>query len=459
MKTAHFLFLPMLIFLSGCRQPQAGISLTLIPPAAITNMVKLDIRAGISNTKKSEKKLEVSFYMNAKTSQNLLFDTTLNIAPCTSECVKFIMATADHAGVNTILLVVKEGKKEQRISKEITILNSDTRSPQTIDGAWVAIYHWSEQEGRRWNHNIKKVTDEQWKEMIRSMHQLNMNIVVVQEVFRNQEYIGKHNIDKTGYKGKAFYPSALYKNRMPIKAKDPIEAILSEADNQGMNVFLGVGLYAWFDFTSASLEWHKKVAKELWDMYGHHPSFYGFYVSEESGGSLDNWEEDEGTRIKRKAEIVNFFKEFKTCCNQFAPSKPIMLATNSMGIPSSEDTYRELLPYLDILCPFGFARMPKDDLTGEQAAALLQKYCDASGTHLWFDLEAFLTDQDGSLYPRPIEQIVEDLTRFNNFEKVICYQYPGVFNDPAMSISIGEPSATKLFLDYQLYIRNIKLDK
>lgn len=130
---------------------------------------------------------------------------------------------------------------------------------------------------------------------------------------------------------------------MPIKAKDPLEAILSEADKQGMNVFLGVGLFAWFDFSSTSLEWHKEVAKELWDMYGHHPSFYGFYVSEESGGSLDNWEKKEGMRIKRKAEIVNFFKEFKTFCNQFAPSNPIMLATNSMGLPSGEDTYSELL--------------------------------------------------------------------------------------------------------------------
>jgi hypothetical protein len=54
---------------------------------------------------------------------------------------------------------------------------------------------------------------------------------------------------------------------MPIKAKDSLEAILSEADKQGMNVFLGVGLFAWFDFSSTSLEWHKEVAKELWDMY------------------------------------------------------------------------------------------------------------------------------------------------------------------------------------------------
>lgn len=32
-----------------------------------------------------------------------------------------------------------------------------------------------------------------------------------------------------------------------------------------------------------------------------------------------------------------------------------------------------LLKHLDILCPFGFARMPKEDLKGLEAANLLQK--------------------------------------------------------------------------------------
>ena len=61
----------------------------------------------------------------------------------------------------------------------------------------------------------------------------------------------------------------------------------SEADKLNISVMLK-GLFAYFDFTSESLEWHKRVAKELWDKYGHHPSFYAFYVPEERG-SLDNW--------------------------------------------------------------------------------------------------------------------------------------------------------------------------
>jgi hypothetical protein len=41
---------------------------------------------------------------------------------------------------------------------------------------------------------------------------------------------------------------------------------------------------------------------------------------------------------------------------------------------------------------------------------------------------------------------------FDSFEKVICYQYPGVFSDPEMSFQIGEDATVKLFLDYQRYL-------
>lgn len=135
-----------------------------------------------------------------------------------------------------------------------------------------------------------------------------------------------------------------------------------------------------------------------------------------------------------------------------APEKPIMLATNSMGISNREDAYASLLQNLDILCPFGFARMPEDDISGQEAAALLQKWCDDSGCHLWFDLEAFLFNPDGSLYPRPIGEIVRDLNMFDNFETVLCYQYPGVFNNPDMHPQVGDSLSVTLYKDYLHYL-------
>jgi len=455
MKIARLLLASSMIFLTGCFKQDASVYLTLIPPGQVTDKVPLDVRAGIVNKKNSVIKVDLKFYLNSEKPESLLFCSSEVVEAKGSKCVKFSFPTAGHQGDNKIILVAMEGAEQQQLIKQIRILPSERRSDKTIDGAWVGLYHWSEIEGKHWNMDIKKLTDDQWREMVRSMHKLNMNIIVLQEVFRNQENVDAANIETDDYRGKAFYPSKLYSERMPIRAHDPIEAILTEADKQGMDVFLGVGLFAWFDFSSSSLEWHKNITSELWNRYGNHPSFYGFYVSEESGGSLDNWEKDEQLRRKRKDEIVSFFKEFKRYCNTFAPSKPIMLATNSMGVPSASDVYPDLLENLDILCPFGFSRMPEGDLSGEEAANLLQDYCDKAGSHLWFDLEAFLFNKDGSLYPRPIEQIASDLGLFKNFEKTLCYQYPGVFNDPESSIRVGEPATVELFTDYRQYLLNI----
>jgi hypothetical protein len=447
-----------LIILQSCKQkaPDPKIMLTLVPPSLITNKVDLDIRAGIQNKDKSRLEITVAFYLNDQRIENLLYQTETSVPGDSSATVKFTMPTVNHIGDNKIIVVVKGDGVEQKAEKAIRIIASDTRSAKTIGGAWISFYHWSETEGKMWNPVIKQLTDNQWKEMVSSMHNIGMDIIVIQESFRNQEYVGNHSAEKDGYKGKAFYPSKLYPDRMPIAAKDPVEAVLSRADSLGMFVFMGVGMYAWFDYTQASLDWHKKVAKELWDRYGHHASFYGFYVSEEGMGSLDCFEKDSSKHDMRRQEVLHFFKEFTPYCNAMAPGKPVMFAPNGWGVGRSKGAYPELLKNVDIICPFAFARMPEGDLSGQDAIALLQKYCNDAKAHLWLDLEAFLfNEKEGYLYPRPMTEIRSDLNQFDDFEKVICYQYPGVFNDPKMSVRVGEPSTIQLYLDYQNYLKTL----
>lgn len=433
--------------------------LTLIPPDRITDKVDLDIRGGIVNAGTDTQRFHVRVFWDNERTEALVCDTVLDIPGGKSGTVRTMLSTTGRSGYHSVIMSVDDGDSVSTCKKEVEIIPSDIRSVRRISGAWAGIYHWSETEGKHWNKDIRKLTDSQWRELVGAMNKLDMNTIVVQEMFRNEEYVGKHNTTPDNYAGKAFYPSKLYPGRMNIAASDPLEAILSEADVRGMNVFVGVGMFAWFDFTPESLEWHKRVARELWDMYGHHDSFYGFYISEESGGGLDNWEKNDVMRKKRKGDIVNFFREMKAFCSDFAPSKPLMLATNSFEVPVGMDTYPELLRHLDILCPFGFARMPEGDLSGREAALLLQDACDKSGSHLWFDLEAFLFNPDNSLYPRPVDEIVHDLNLFDNFEKIICYQFPGVFNDPEMSVRVGEKRTVDLFKGYRKYLDNLEKEE
>lgn len=458
MKTPVVFCLAVTMSVLACSDPVADpeIGLILIPPTAITDEVELDIRAGIKNDGIRSVDATVSIFINSKNEENLLLVRDIVVEPECGESIALRLNTEGRAGNNTIILSVASGGKTHEISKKIRIIESDIRSTRTIDGAWGSLYHWSENEGKHWNRDIEKLTEDQWREMVRSMHRLGMDIVVIQEMFRSEHWLSDRPVEPGKYDGKAFYPSELYESRIHLAARDPLEAILSEADNLGMYVLPGVGLYAWFDFSPGSLAWHKEVATELWDMYGHHPSFYGFYISEEIHGSLDAAEPAEELRRQRKREIVDFFREFKIHCRDLAPSKPVMLASNSMGVSAGLDTYPELLRNLDILCPFGFARMPEGDLTGKEAADMLQKLCDEAGSHLWLDLEAFLFNDDGSLYPRDIEGIIGDLTLLDNFEKVLCYQYPGVFNDPDVGFVVGEDKTLTLFEEYYEYSNSIR---
>ena len=434
---------------------QNSCSLTLIPPSPVSENITVSIRGAIRNNNDHKQTVETAVYLDYESDSTLLYRKTIVVQPHNAAGINFDWPVKNHIGNHQILFTNKKDGKIKRAVQPITILPSETRSVNTIDGAWFGFYHWSEQEGLLWNDELKKMSENQWREQVRAMNDIGMNIIVAQEMFRNQMYVEEHTIVHDGYNGKAFYPSGLYPGRMPITAQDPLESIMLEADERKMHVFVGVGLYAWFDFTKSSLEWHKEIANELWDRYGHHPSFYGWYISEEVPGRLSANSEKTISKIQQK-EIVHFFKEFQKHVRTFAPDKPVMLATNAYQINDGIEFYPKLLKYLDILCPFGFHRMPDGDLSGEEAAALLQKLCDDAGTHLWMDMEAFLFGKEKELYPRPIEGLISDLNRFQNFEKILCYQFPGLFNAPWASRKPGGKETVKLYMDYRDYYKKQK---
>ena len=441
------------LLLASVLNAKNAVDLTLIPPGRITDQVNLDIRGGILNHSDSSGSYDIRIRIKGPGMDSTIVKDRKVIEGKGCAEISCKLDTKGLAGRYSVIFTVSKGLGIYRERREVTIIPSCRRSTGSIGGAWIGLYHWSETEGKHWNRDIRKLAADDWKGIVRSMHAAGMDIIVIQELFRNQLYAGGHDIDIKNYEGLAFYPSKLYPGRMDIACPDALEAIMDEADRLGMHVLPGIGMFAWFDFSKESLEWHKAVTEEVYRMYGHHKSFYGFYVSEEQFGSLDNGESDPERQKTRKDETVAFFKEYEQFCRNLAPSKPIMLATNSMQITKAEDTYHELLKHLDILCPFGFSRMPENDLSGKDAASLLQKWCDQAGSHLWMDLEAFLFDPDTSLYPRDIAGIVSDLTLFDNFEKVLCYQYPGVFNNPELHPLVGDKRGIKLYNDYKEYIK------
>jgi hypothetical protein len=86
---------------------------------------------------------------------------------------------------------------------------------------------------------------------------------------------------------KAYYPSKICKTDVVRgSASDLVELVLSRADKEGLAVLLSVS----WDMTKQSpfkarMHEIKEIARELYDLYQHHPSLAGFYSYQEGSGT------------------------------------------------------------------------------------------------------------------------------------------------------------------------------
>jgi len=261
---------------AGTREPQPGISLTLIPPSPVTDQIELDIRGSVRNDADAARTFEVALYLDEEKPERRLHQAALTIDPQSAAGLAFRWPAQGHAGRHRVVMTARSGDVTLRTERPIEILPSDVRSTRRLGGAWVDLYHHDEQEGRPFNAELAQMTDGNWRELVRAMHATEQNLLVVTMMFQNFTHRAKHDFTPETYPGRAYYPSELYAARMPIASTDPLETILDEADKLGMHVMPGVGMYAFFDYTPDSLRWCTNVADELWRRYGRHPSFYGW---------------------------------------------------------------------------------------------------------------------------------------------------------------------------------------
>lgn len=340
----------------------------------------------------------------------------------------------------------EDGRVERSLPYEI--LDGAVPSTTLLDGAFIDIVHWSEDEGRAYNDALRSMTDGQWEELIEDMHTVGMDGVILQGVFDNTQYVFRHAQGQDNYLGKAFYPSRLYPARCPTAASDPIEHILRKADELEMQVFLGVGNYAWFDFSPDSLIWHKRVAAELWEMYGHHRSFYGFYLpGEMMGGFYEEWPE----HAHRWTDVPAFCREFAAFIKELAPTKPIALAPNNIRFEENREKWLSVLQYIDILLPFAFAR-DLEHLNVRQ----IQEICRQTGTHLWIDLEVFQFPFDSTgLIPKDGAALEQEIRIYDDVENIYGYEYVGHLNNPARSFRLGGEDTVALFRHYEAYRNSV----
>ncbi len=331
-------------------------------------------------------------------------------------------------------------------------------SSRLISGAFLGIDHWSDTEGRRFQQEIRSLTEDHWRRMVGDMNAIGLDTLVFQQSVCSREGWGR---------GRAYYRSPS-RPRFDWMRGDTYGAVVDEATRLGMTIFYGIGdMYSPEPYRHAeeTLRDALITAAELLDLYGALPSFGGWYWT---------WEYPPSSLPGRDSlrAIVPRLRALRDC--------PILIAPNAdhgMSATLLADIDVDIIAYQDTVglgvCPDAFGRCKTTDRhrslhrLPEMYRALKfahdawqppdaaqpgywNYYARPRGrTALWNDLEIWEFDHRLSLLPTELSRIVSQLELTAPYvEKQIIYQYPGLMCHPDHPVPVGGERAVTLYEGY-----------
>ncbi|OGF46589.1 MAG: hypothetical protein A2231_02840 [Candidatus Firestonebacteria bacterium RIFOXYA2_FULL_40_8] len=307
-----------------------------------------------------------------------------------------------------------------------------------ITGSFLDFKHHSSFDGLYWNDQAALFTDEDWQLKIREMQELGIDTVIIMAVALH---------------GKSFFKSKLFP-KYEIAASDALKAVLEQAGELNMNVYVGVGWVTEKCIDYPTEDWQveksEKLISELNEGYGGFKAFKGWYIPYESGVKLYFEEKC----IDNLEKITGFIKKIS--------KKPILIAPYITGQPVNDEKYinqlkrlgANIFAYQDSL---GVRWRKAEDMPAMYKN--LKEIHDKAGITLWTDLEVFEFEGDvykSGLIPTSIERIKKQLEYEAPYvEKFLCYQVHGLMDKPGSPKPLGVPAAKKLYADYIEYKKGI----
>lgn len=317
-----------------------------------------------------------------------------------------------------------------------------------ITGTWFEFHHHNIPEGKYWNPVCRHFTDAQWEAKMDEMASLGMKYIVLMATALVYEDSCE------AYFKTDIYPMA------KMGSADPMEAMFRAADRNGMKIFVGTGFYGlWTDTVNnmTSPEVTKRAFKameELYAQYGHHSSFYGWYLPDELG--IYPYYPD--TFI----EYTNIYTKFGKELNKdhkvlIAPYGTNSLKADDQFVSQLERLDCDIIAYQDEIG----VRKSKPEDTPAYYEALRKAHDKAGRAALWADMEAFEFEGDvyrSALYAADMERIDRQIRSISPYvDEILIYQYLGMFNKPGTIAYCGHPDSIKLYNDYSAWLdKNFK---
>ena len=314
-------------------------------------------------------------------------------------------------------------------------------SVKPIVGSWFEFQHHSPVEGKYWNPALPKFTTEQWKAKIKEMHDAGMEYLILLSV---------------AYEGKTYYPSKL-QPRHDYVCDDPLEAVLSAADECGVKFFVSNDFWSDWQQPEKAMKdeaierLREKGMEEIAENYAHHKSFYGWYYPHESGL---NRTIDETT--------INYVNRCSQKAKSLTPKALTLIAPYGTKDVIPDDDFVRQLERLDIdIMAYQDevgVRKTKAGIAGKYYEGLYKAHVKAGRARLWADMEIFEFEGEvykSALLPAPFERVLTQLEDISPFvENILVYQYLGMMNRPGSQAFAGHKDSEKLYADYMNWLKN-----
>ena len=311
-----------------------------------------------------------------------------------------------------------------------------------ISGSFIEIEHPNRAERVYTHERLSAFTERAWRAKVRELHGLGIDTLVLLS---------------TALRGQAYFPLDGFSFPDHIVCKNVLEVLLDEADKTEQAMYVGVGFYGTSDSVANSTDpaivsVAMQAMDTLWKLYGHHPSFVGWYIADE----WCLWEHfDE--------RFITYINTVCAKAKELSPTAKVIVAPFGTHCTQIDDVLIEQLTRIE-----ADAIAYQDEVgvkklgVGQIAAryeALARAHEKAGRSKLWVDTEIFTFEGDvyrSALVPAPFERIKAQLEAVSPFvEKVIAYTCPGIMSAPDSKAPLGPAGSEQLYCEYKAWVESL----
>lgn len=421
-------------------QSKYSSSMTVVPPVCVSQHVEVEIRVAVRNHATEPARFELVLSLESEKARRPIIGTPLEVAEHGQELYSLHVPAKGISGESTITYELKGPEGFEKSGHSILhVVECETRAVPLLQVGWMdpgaMIPKAYLQQQAPTESYLRKAIDH--------YHKLGFAALII--TYPESIYSGQG----------VFYPTRVFPHERRRVAFDVVGTILNQASINGQHVFVGLGrgpdlLLTWTGFDDsernhAALAHSMKTATELWALYGHEPSFYGWYLTHEAND------------IAQASR--SYYNPLTLFLRTFSADKPVLISPSGTPILNAESLLEsevDIFAYQDAVgsgyVPYRNTFDPQKRI--ETLKDVYESYARAhqgSGKHLWTNLEIWEMEgpQYGNSYPANFARIQQQLDIEKEHVDVISsYTLSGFMEPPDSTAQLGGAKAVALFKAY-----------